>query len=553
MDQDLLAYYNSELAYLRELGAEFATRFPKIAGRLQLDANDCADPHVERLLEGFAFLTARVRQKLDDEFPEVTQAFLEVLYPHALRPVPSLSIAQFLPGPDPAKLAQGFTVPAGARLESAPAGGGQTCRFRTAYPVTLWPISLSAARLVPERVAVPEKPPSALAMIELTLKLDGGLTFDQLPLDRLRFYLDGDRTNVNALYELLFNHVVQVAFQAQLPGAAADQTRFSLPPSSIQPVGFGPDEGLFPLDARSFPGHRLLQEYFAFPEKFLFFDLAELQKLGSRFKTSQLIVQIFLNRSPRARVTADLETFRLGCAPIVNLFTQLAEPIILDQSRFEYRVIPDVNRPLATEIYSVEQVSSSNSLLAESRPFEPFYAMRHAERTTAEGSAHWLASRRPSLRQGDPGTEVYLSFVDPQFNPARPAAETLSVRTLCTNRDLPPRLPFGGNQGDFQLESPGPISRVRCLRKPTPAPSAPPGTRSSLGSDLAPGAQSPVIGQLDSGARLPARNPTLARMGRKLGQSAANRRSDWPGESPGRRSVRVRSWPGHLSWRGDRA
>ena len=153
----------------------------------------------------------------------------------------------------------------------------------------------------------------------------------------------------------------------------------------------------------------------------------------------------------------------------MNLFNQLAEPIILDQSRFEYRVIPDVNRPLATEVYSVERVSSNNSLLAESRQFEPFYAMRHADRSGTGGAAHWLASRRPSLRQGDPGTEVYLSFVDNEFNPARPASETLSVRTLCTNRDLPPRLPFGGDQGDFQLESPGPISRVRCLRKPTPA------------------------------------------------------------------------------------
>ncbi|MBX6314112.1 MAG: type VI secretion system baseplate subunit TssF, partial [Isosphaeraceae bacterium] len=279
MDDDLLAYYNSELAFLRDLGAEFAAKYPKVAGRLQLEADKCEDPHVERLLEGFAFLAARVRQKIDDEFPEITNALLGLLYPHYLRPLPSMTVVQLLPGPDTARLLGGYTVARGARLDSPPVRGSP-CQFRTAYPVTLWPIAVETARLVHDRVVMPGKPPEAVSLLQLSLRAAEPTTFSELAPDGLRFYLDGEPPNVHALYELMLNDVCRVVVRGMR--ADGSEEAITLSNEAVRPVGFGPDEGMFPYPSRSFPGYRLLQEYFALPEKFLFFDLTGLDRLRGR-------------------------------------------------------------------------------------------------------------------------------------------------------------------------------------------------------------------------------------------------------------------------------
>ena len=174
----------------------------------------------------------------------------------------------------------------------------------------------------------------------------------------------------------------------------------------------------------------------------------------------------FLNRSPRGDLSVQPENFKLGCAPVVNLFTTVAEPIRLSQTKFAYRVVPDVHRPLATEVYSIDSVTSTGAFLDEAIRYEPFYSVRHS-RQDRRPPASYYQTRRPSLKKDDPGTEVELSFVDPEFNPRLPACETITVQVTCTNRDLPSRLPFGGEQGDFELDAQAPLSRVRCLRKPT--------------------------------------------------------------------------------------
>jgi type VI secretion system protein ImpG len=469
---DLLAYYDGELAFLRELGAEFAARYPRVAGRLQLEAGKCEDPHVERLLEGVALLTARVRQKLDDEFPEITEALLEVLYPHDLRPLPSMAIVQFSPGPDASKLLGGHTVPSGTKLASATVEGSP-CRFRTTYPTTLWPLSIAEAKLYPDRVVVAGKPAGAVALLRLELRASQGLEIAGSGVDRLRFYLDGEAPTVYALYEMLLCRVCQV--QARGRRSNGEEESLILGPEPIRPVGFAQDEGMFPYPARSFPGYRLLQEYFAFPEKFLFFDLLGLERLAGKDWTGPVEILIFLDGVSRADLNVGASNFRLGCSPIVNLFPLTAEPIHLDQSKYEYRVVPDVNRPLATEIHAIESVSSTSSFLGEPEPIEPFYALRRDDNDPSRSSSrsssrlYWIARRRPSRKRNDEGLEVDLSFVDPDFTPKRPADKTITVRALCTNRDLPSRLPFGGDQGDLQMEAPGPVGRVRCLSKPTPA------------------------------------------------------------------------------------
>ena len=483
MDDDLLAYYNGELTYLRELGAEFAESYPKVAARLLLDAEKCEDPHVERLLEGFAFLAARVRQKIDDDFPEITDALLGALYPHLRRPFPSMTIVQFLPGLDPAKLVGGFAVERGTRLNSRPVGGAP-CRFRTAYPVTLWPVEVATAKLNPDRVDVPGKRPEAIAALQLGLRSGTGTTFEGLGVGRLRFYLDGEASVVRPLYELLFAHTCQVLLRGRTPGGAPEV--IELPRSSIREVGFDRDEGLIPYPATAFPGYRLLQEYFAFPEKYLFFEVTGLEALDGRGWGDSVELIVAFDRPPRTDLAIRPEHFRLGCTPAVNLFTLVAEPILLDQTRVEYHVVPDAHRLTSTEIYSIDAVTCTSSFLAEPARLEPFYALRNPAGGDAK-RACWYERRRRSARKGDDGTEVDLTFVDPGFRPTRPAADILTVHATCTNRDLPGRLPFGGGSGsDFELETPGPIARVRCLRKPTAA----------LRPPLGRGAQWPLISSL---------------------------------------------------------
>jgi type VI secretion system protein ImpG len=239
-----------------------------------------------------------------------------------------------------------------------------------------------------------------------------------------------------------------------------------LPPSSIKPVGFEFDEGMLQYTARSFTGYRLLSEYFVFPDKFLFFDVTELDKAAQAGFGDQFEVIIHLRNVTPPRSLVDTETFQLGCTPIINLFNKIAEPIQLTQQQNEYHIIPDVHRQMATEIYSIDSVMTIDPTGQHSREYQPFYSYRHAYDRERE-KTFWYATRRPSERKEDTGTEVYLSLVDLGFDPNVPAVETITTHVTCTNRDLPGKLPFGGKDGDFEIEGTRPLSRLRCLKKPT--------------------------------------------------------------------------------------
>lgn len=473
MRDELLGYYERELAFLRQMGAEFAEKYPKIASRLQLEAERCEDPHVERLIEAAAFLASRVHLKIDDEFPEVTESLLNVLYPGFLAPVPSLSVVQFLVDPERANLQMGQTVPRGSMIYSNPVDGSP-CRFRTSYPVTIWPIELTQLRfeLPAPGVVVP---PTTRSVLRLELRTFAGLPFSQLrektldsadrPLDRLRFSLQGDAKVVHALYELLFTAVTQIAVR---PAGGDERSGFSLPSSALRPVGFEADEALLPASNRTFLGYRLLQEYFAFPEKFLFVDLCELQRASGMDLGSQVDVLFFLDREFSLERSVTAQTLRLNCTPVANLFEQAAEPIRLSQLQSEYRVIPDVGRQTSMEVYSVDEITGVRADSERPTAYQPFYSIRHAGEGEA-GESFWHMTRRPSARRDDDGTEAYLTFVDLGFRHSLPETDTLLVRTTCSNRDLPGRLPFGNAEGDFHLEGAGVFSAIRCLRKPTPS------------------------------------------------------------------------------------
>ena len=467
MHNGLLPYYNRELASLRQLGREFSSQFPKVASRLLLEEGASEDPHVERLIESFAFLSARIHHKLDDEFPEITDALLNVLYPHYLRPVPSMSIVQFSVDPVHISLSGKLSIARHTQLLSRQVNG-MPCRFRTAYPVDLWPVSVADGRFeLVNRGDFSLRRGGAAAIVRIRIQAHPGQTLNELGIDRLRFFLQGEPPLMHALYELLFNSVARI-------GVRAGDQETALPSDSIRPVGFDEDEGLLDYDKRSSIAYRLVQEYFAFPDKFMFFDVAGLDRACLPPMCRDIEIAIYIKEFERAERltkladTINADTFRLGCAPIVNLFKQRAEPLQISHLKTEYQVIPDVRRLWGMEVYSVDSVRKlvMDDGTTDIVEYLPFFGLHHANEVEPK-ETFWLATRRDSVRADDPGTDMYLSLVDMNFDPSLPATEALSIEVTCTNRELPALLPFGGEQGDFEVDGGSPVSRIHCLRKPT--------------------------------------------------------------------------------------
>lgn len=468
--EELLNYYERELTYIRQMGAEFAQKYPKLAARLALEPDRCEDPHVERLLEGFALLAARIHLKLDDDFPQISTALLEVLFPHYTRPVPSMSVVEFQLDPEQGKLSTGLTIPQGSVLQSNRINGIQ-CRFRTAYDATIWPVEVAEVswRSAEETGAAFGK--MAAATLKVSLQCFPDVFFKALDLRVLRFYLAGESNLINALYELLFNNCIAITVRdPDRKGAAG---AISLSPSLLKPVGFAADEGVLPYTRRSFLGYRLLQEYFTFPEKFFFIDLYGLENLAAaEFGPRAEILFVFsrYERPERHQILelgVSTKTLRLGCAPIVNLFPQLAEPINVDQTRYEYPVVPDVRRQTTTEVFSVDEVTGQNPRTRHFVQYHPFYSFRHAS-SQLENPAFWHIMRTSSHLTDDLPTQVVLSFVDLAGAHVDLDADIISVRCTCTNGSLPSQLPIAAENGDFYLEGLSAIRKVVALRRPTP-------------------------------------------------------------------------------------
>mgnify|MGYP001294728505 CR=1 FL=1 len=484
MLDELLPYYERELSFLRQHAGEFASRHPKIARRLQLERDQCEDPHVERLIEAFAFLSARIHRRLDDDFPEISEAFLNILYPHYTRPIPSLSILQLLTDPNKPEITSRYRIPRHQAVLAPPVNGIR-CAFRLCYDVDLWPITLD--RVTVDLAVLSEhlrRTSTAQAAITLEFTTLGGVDFEALPMERLRLFLDGDPGIVNLLYELLFTQVSEVRIS---DGSDRPEAEIRLGKEALRPVGFEPEDALFDCDPRSFQGYRLLTELFTFPEKFHFLDIVGLDLQRLRHPGRRLRIQFHLQRfedsERHQRLAQQLCTdhFKLGCSPIINLFRQPAEPVRLTHQRVSYPVVVDHRRPLAYEVYSIDRVSHVEQASSgqDPTPVQPFYALSHPQ----DGPTprfYWYATREASSRNHDRGTELHISLVDLDFQPVRSDAEILSLDLTCTNRDLPEQIPYGGLQGslteDFTLPTHAAVKRSRLLRKPTPTV-RPPGKR----------------------------------------------------------------------------
>lgn len=463
MGDSLLHYYERELTFIREMGSEFAQKYPKLAGRLLLESDKCEDPHTERLIEAFAFISGRIHKKIDDSFPEVTEALLSQLYPHYINPVPSMSVVRF----DPVKKnipPTGYKISRGIALHSRPLEG-TPCEFSNSYPVNLWPVEVLSAGLAdPPRLVN-----SAQQVIEVKLRTFNKLNISELGWESLRFFLNGPSQHIFHIYELLFNNVCHAEGEISAGGKALATQ--ALNPREILPVGFSPEEGMLPYSKRSLPGYLLLFEYFCFPEKFLFFDLGGLKSLASAPAGDTLVVRFYLNRLVKKGLVVNASTFQLNATPVINLFKRVAEPVRVENRQHEYRVIPDGRRQRGTEVYSIDKVCAAPSAgVAKTIVYQPFYSLTHPLETDSaeKRNSFWYSQRRPSGKKGDSGTEVYLSFADLAFNAAAPGVDILSVHVTCTNRDMPARLPFGDSQGDFDLASAAPVSQVCSLIKPTP-------------------------------------------------------------------------------------
>lgn len=464
MTDDLLLHYNRELLNIRRAAAHFAAENPRIAARLRLSEDAIEDPHVGRLIEAFAYLTARVRQKLDDDFPELTDAFLSVLYPHFERPVPSMSILQLEPSPE---MAEPHVLPRGTLVDTEPVDG-DACRFSTTSEVTLHPVSIRLASLGGRPIVAPATPkaPNAAACLRLTLEMaQPEATFAGRGPDRLRFFLRGQPQLVYPLYELLLNDAVAVAFAE----GANDPSPVVLGADALTPVGFAEDEGLLPYGETSHIGFRILTEYFAFPEKFLFVDLAFPQRAALAGKGRTLDVFVYLKKPwPTLERSVTAATFALGCTPVVNLFPQTGEPITMDRRSSEYRLVPDARRPRALEVYSIESVQSIDAE-GKRNPLRPFYGLDHATDPSETGKGGWWLASRKEGDPDNPGSEISLSVVDLDFRPDLPSDGVLAIDTLCLNRNLPERLPFGGGHPLMRMVEPSPlIGAMRMLIAPTP-------------------------------------------------------------------------------------
>jgi len=465
VSDELLPYYEKELAFIRQLGAEFADRHPKVAGHLKISEQSVEDPHVSRLIEAFAYLNARVQYKLDDDFPELSDAMLSVLFPHYQRPLPSMSIVQLQPADE---LDSPFQLNRDAIIESQPVQG-QTCKFSTCYPVEILPVTVASATLAGLPFVAPGandiKGAAAVLNIRLTT-LSKEVSFAELRPGKLRFYLKGQSQHVNPLYEMLNKDCLNVV----LAKSEDDTKPVFLGKDAIQPVGFNEDEGMLPYPAASFIGYRLLTEYFAYPEKFLFIDINYLADAIPANASNELNLYIYLaNSNVELEHNINASTFALYCTPVINLFQQVAEPISLDHTQHEYLIMPDSRHPNGMEVYSIDQVTTSSSD-GEITNHHPIYGTNH-DANNEENPVFWHAMRRSSSLGNythDNGSDVFISLIDPHFNPEHSDDRTLELNLTCTNRDLAGQLPFGKDQPKLQFvdESP-PVKTVKCLMQPT--------------------------------------------------------------------------------------
>ena len=489
MDPRLLRLYTDELSHLREVGSEFASEFPKIASRLGMEGIEVADPYVERLLEGFAFMAARVQLKLEAEQPRLIAHLLEATYPTFLAPLPSMLVARFGVDTNDPNLARGFTVARGAALVSElPRGQDTRCEFRSAHAVTLWPIEIAAVQYFSHAPDLPlarmPQTQGTKGGLRIRLRTGGGIGFDALGLDRLAIYISAPDEVAFRLHELVLGGAIGTLVSAvPRSDSAATGDGCWCGADSIRPLGFAADEALLPETLRAFSGYRLLQEAATMPQRLLFFEIGGLAPRLARMAGNEIEVILLFDRSDAAlEALVDASSLALHCTPAINLFSKRLDRIQLGPGSWEYHVVPDRTRPMDHEVHSLASVVGFGTGRVAQQTFVPLYATPHDNPATLNGAPQgfYTVRREPRLmsqrqqkngsRSAYIGEEVYLSLVDPTHAPYREDLRQLSVSAWVSNRDLPTLLPHSALAGaapQWRLEAPGPVQRVDALHGPT--------------------------------------------------------------------------------------
>lgn len=478
MDSRLLRHYETELAFLREMGAEFADAYPKIASRLGMDGLEILDPYVERLLEGTAFLTARVQLELEMQYPAFTSHLLDVVFPHFLAPTPSMMVAELLPDLTNADLAQGYELPRDTTLRSKTVSGAQkACQFRTAHDLDLWPITVTEAEYIDGRGALVAagvaQDPDARAAVRLRLTRHGGLPIKELPLDRLTFFLGGQLSTGWSLFEMLCASPATVV--AKSPNRRDGWTQRLQNP--IRPRGLDRDEALLPTPRPSFDGYRLLQEHFAMPERNLFVEVSGLQSVITRCDEDSLDLY-FLMRDSKPEIAPNItpDALKLHCVPAINLFPKRCDRVPVSERFTEYHLVADRTAPKDFEVFSISKVTGISKEGKDDLPLKAFYSADEMTAAAGGGGAYYTHKRHlrqrsasetlKGMRTNYLGSESYLSIVDAHEAPYPAHLGQLAVEAMVTNRDLPMLLP-NGVDNVFHLPEGGPVTTIRTPVGPT--------------------------------------------------------------------------------------
>jgi type VI secretion system protein ImpG len=446
---DLLQYYKRELGYLRTEGANFSQRYPRVASMLALHGTESLDPHTERLIESVAFLAARVHQDLDREFPQVASALLENLCPSLVEPIPSMTVVEFQLDPSQGKVTAGFKVPRHTMLYAT--AGGQQCRFRTAWDTVLWPVRITRAAI------------DGGTTLRLTIECNTDTDFAELEIDALRVHLHGDWMTTMPLYDLLVSDVVRATLT---PAGGLPRT---LPEGSWREVGYGDGENVLPLPSQAQPAYGLMQEYFAFPRKFHFFDILKVRQFAGACKKFEL--SLVFSQPARGLAGVGPDNFRLGCSPVANLFAKTSEPILVDHRQYEYLLVGDRQKESFTEVHSILSVTASDPNAQRPVLIPNFSALGRINSDADVG--FWSSRREHSLRKDISGTDVYLSFVDRNNMRHNPSDPVVYADVLCTNRRLAEQVPVGAR---MVAEGVSKTATVRCLYEPTSQRSPPMGS-----------------------------------------------------------------------------
>jgi type VI secretion system protein ImpG len=456
---EFLKYYEREISFTRQMVAEFARKHPQIAARLLLEPDKCEDPHMERLIEAFALECARLHLKIDDDFPEIAEPLLNLVFPHFIRPIPSMSIVRF--DPETATVPpSGFSISENTALFSKHVDK-TSCEFTTLNPVTLWPVEVVSAGFREPRRLVRD----ARQAVVITLKTCNGIVLEQIGWDTLRFFINSPRDQAFHLHELLSNNACHVEYVASNQQGKTETMVLSS--SHIQPVGLEPREAMLPSLRSEFPGFLLLFDYFSFPEKFLFVDFKGLDTFRPKGMDT-IELWIYLDRDAKPGIMINNDTFAINCTPAVNLFRQITTSMRVEHHKSEYRINVN-NNPDAAEIYRVDKVIGTTPGSPDI-DFKPLYSLRHHLHEEGDAdSAFWHTQRRPSARKGDNGTDVFLSFSNLDLKPAHLAVEQIVLHADCSNRDLPIRLSYGNPAGDLEMETATPVQRTYFVIKPTPS------------------------------------------------------------------------------------